>query len=96
MCYSEEHLIPDYPWKDMTNLKFCTKCGIREHFLEEWPIMLEALNNKKNVIILYSVSKKFALNTKNLQIITRKGKKMVGITPNSLEFKEIKMTTLIP
>lgn len=61
------------PFKDKTYLTFYTKCGVGDHSLEYFPIMLEKLMNKRNINHLSKVHKNDMVNTKNLQIITRKG-----------------------
>ena len=33
--------------KDRTDLKFYTNCGVGDHSLEDFPIMLEKINKKK-------------------------------------------------
>ena len=49
--------ITDYPYKDRTDLKFCTHCGVGDHSLEDCPTMLEKINTKKNVNVLSCVQK---------------------------------------
>ena len=49
VCYREEHLSPNCPWKDKTNLKLCTKCGVKEYSLEDFLVMLEKIVIKKNI-----------------------------------------------
>ena len=44
-----------------------------EHSLEDCPIMLDALNKRRNVKVLSCVPKKDATITKNLQVIIRQG-----------------------
>ena len=61
------------PFKVRIELKFCTKCGFSDHSLEDFPIMLEKIMNKRNVDHLSRVHKKYVLYTKNLHIITRQG-----------------------
>ena len=78
MCYSEDHLIPNYPWRDRTKLKFCTKSGVGDHSLEYCPIMIDALNKIRNFNVLPCVPKNDAAITKNMQIITRQGMKIGG------------------
>ena len=41
VCYNVDHLCSGCPFKDQTDLKFCTKCGVGDHSLENFPIMLE-------------------------------------------------------
>ena len=59
--------------KDQIDLNFCTKCGVGHHSLEDFPIMLEKIMNKRNINHLSRVHKNDVINIKNLQIITRKG-----------------------
>ena len=63
----------EYPWKDRKNLNFCTKCGVGEHNLEDFPIMLDNINNEKNVNLLSGLPKHEALHSKNLHIFTIQG-----------------------
>ena len=60
---------------DQTKLKFCTSCGVGDHSLEDFPTMLEEINNKKNVNVLSSVKKCDVVRTKKLRIVTRQGTK---------------------
>ena len=55
-CFSTNHLCPDYPWKYRTDLKFCSKCGVREHSLEVCSIILEKIMSKNNVNLLFNVT----------------------------------------
>ena len=64
------------PYKDQTNLNFCTKCGVGDHSLEDCPIMLEKIMAKRNVIPLSRVHKNYLVNTRNLHIVTRQGTKI--------------------
>ena len=52
------------------------------HSLEDFPIILEKIINKKNVNILFGVPKHEAPNTKNMHIITKQGMKIGGDNPN--------------
>ena len=74
-CYKEEHGYADYPYKNRTDLKFCTHCGVGDHSLEDCPIMLEKINKKKNFNVLSCVQKHDTINTNNLHIVTRQGTK---------------------
>ena len=69
-CYKEGHQHVDCPYKDRTDLKFCTNCGVGDHSLEDCPIMLEKINKKKNVNVLSCVKKHDIINTNNLHIVT--------------------------
>ena len=75
-CYKEGHRYADCPYKDITDLKFCTHCGVGDHSLEDFPIMLEKINKKKNVNVLSCVQKHDIINTKNLHIVTQQGTKI--------------------
>ena len=57
ICYKEGNLCADCPYKERTDLKFCTHCGVGDHSLEDCPTMLEKINNKKNVNVLSCVQK---------------------------------------
>lgn len=35
ICYKPNHLCTECPYKDQTDLKFCTKCGVGDHSLED-------------------------------------------------------------
>jgi hypothetical protein len=48
-------------------------CGIKDHSLEDCPIMLEKVMNKQNVNLLHSVPKHEVLNSNNLHVVTRSG-----------------------
>ena len=74
-CYKEGHRYVDYPYKDRTDLKFCTHCGVGDHSLEDFPTMLEKINTKKNVNVLSCVQKNDVINTKKIHIVTRQGTK---------------------
>ena len=76
MYYKNYHLIPDCPFKDQINLKFFTKCRVGNRSLEDCPIILEKIMNKKNVNHLSRVPMHEVLNTKKLQDITRQGTKI--------------------
>ena len=71
-----DHLGPNCSYKDQIDLRFCIKCGVGNHSLEDFPIILENIMSKNNVNHLSRVPKNEVLNTKNLQIITRQGTKI--------------------
>lgn len=48
-CYKTDHLSPKCSFKDQIDLKFCTKSGLGDHSLEDFPIMLEKVMSKRNV-----------------------------------------------
>ena len=54
-------------------MKYCTTCGVGDHSLEDCPIMLEKIMDKKSVNSLSCVPKSDVHSVKNLQIITRCG-----------------------
>ena len=70
-CFKSDDIIPKCPFKDEIDLKFCTKCGVGDHSLEDFPIMLEKIMSKKIVNHLLRVHKNYILNSKILQIITK-------------------------
>ena len=47
VCYKTDHLCTACPFKDKSDLRFYTKCGVNDHSLEDFPIMLEKNNGKK-------------------------------------------------
>ena len=70
----DDHLFQDFPWKDKTDLKFCGNCGVGEHSLEDCPVMLEKIMNKKNIKSLSSVDDDDDVKcAKKLNVITRNG-----------------------
>ena len=71
VCYIEEHLSPDYPWKDKTNLKLCIKCDVDEHPLEYCLVMFKNIINKRNLNLLFGVPKNDVIKYKKLQIVMR-------------------------
>jgi hypothetical protein len=46
---------------------------VGDHSLEDCPIVLEKVMNKRNVNILYTMPKQEVLNSKNIHVITRSG-----------------------
>ena len=87
-CYKEGHRYTDYPYKDRTDLKFYTHCGVGDHSLEDFPTMLEKINTKKNVNVLSCVQKNDVITTKNLHIVTRQGTKTGADNPRISKIKE--------
>ena len=75
-CFRNNHLNPNCPYKDQIDLNVCTKCRVGDHSLEDFPIILETIMNKKNVNHLSRVPKNEVLNTKKLQLITRQASKI--------------------
>ena len=71
ICYKDNNLSTECPFKDRFDLKFCTTFGVRDHSLQDFPIMLEKIMNQKLVNILSCVPKNENPNLKTLQIITR-------------------------
>ena len=67
------YMSPNCPWKETIDLKFCTKCGVGDHSLEDFPIILEKIINNKYVKLLSGVPKEEVLITKKMHIITRHG-----------------------
>ena len=76
VCYKTNHLCTKCPFKDKTNLKLCTKCGVGDHSLEDFLIMLEKIMEKRNVNYLSRVCMNDLVNSKNIWIITRKRTKI--------------------
>jgi hypothetical protein len=72
-CWKDDHISPDCPIKDKTDLKFCNICGVGDHSLEDCLIVLEKVMNKRNVNLLHTVPKQEILNSKNLHVVTRSG-----------------------
>ena len=87
-CYKEGHRHADCPYKDRTDLKFYTNCGIGDHSLEDFPIKLEKINKNKNVNVLSCVQKYDTINTKNLHIITQQGMKIGSDNSQISKIKE--------
>ena len=87
MCYKEGHRYTDCPYKDKTDLKFCTSCGVGDHSLEDFLAMLDNINKNKNVNVLSCVQKHDIINTKNLHIVTRQGTKIGNDTPRISKIK---------
>ena len=54
-------------------MKYYNTCGVGDHSLEDCPIMLEKIMNKKSVNNLSCVPKSDVHNVKTLQIITWHG-----------------------
>ena len=54
-CYKQGHRYVDYPYKDRTDLNFCTRCGMGDHSLEYCPTMLDKINKNKYVNVLSCV-----------------------------------------
>ena len=84
----EGHRYADCPYKNITDLKFCTSCGVGDHSLEDSPTMLDKINKKKNVNVLSCVQKHDVINTKNLHIVTRQGTKIGSDNPRISKIKE--------
>jgi hypothetical protein len=72
-CWKDDHISPDFPIKDIIDLKFCNICGVGDHSLEDYPIVLEKVMNKRNVNLLHIVPKHDILNSKNLHVVTHSG-----------------------
>ena len=70
VCHKDNHLSAKCPYKDILDLKYCNTCGVGDHSLEDCPIMLEKIINKKSVSSLLCVPKSDVHSVKNLQIIT--------------------------
>ena len=87
-CYKEGHRHADYPYKDRTDLKFCTHCGVGDHSLEDFPTVLEKINTKFFFNVLSSVQKNDVITTKNLHIVTRQGTKTRVDNPRISKIKE--------
>ena len=59
-----------------------------DHSLEDCPTILDKINKKKNVNVLYCVPKRDIICTKNLHIVTRKGTKIGGDSPIISKIKD--------
>ena len=93
-CLKDDHLFQDCPWKDKIDLKFCGNCGFGEHSLEDCPVMLEKIMNKKNIKLLSSVHKDDVKCAKNVNVITRNGTDTNNIEiskANNQEYPDISM-----
>ena len=55
ICLKDDHLFHDCPWKNKNDLKFCGNCGVGDHSLEDCPVILEKIRNKKKVQSSYCV-----------------------------------------
>ena len=40
-CFKNDHLSPEYPYKDQIDLNFCTKCEVNGQSLEDFPSCLK-------------------------------------------------------
>ena len=78
----------DYPYKDRTDLKFCTSCGVSDHSLEDYPTILDKINKKKNVNVLSCVQTSDIIGTRNLHIVTRQGMEIGGDNPRIRKIKD--------
>ena len=56
-CHKHGHLNVNCPYKDKIDLKYCNTCGVGDHSLEDCPIMLEKIMNKKTINTLSCVPK---------------------------------------
>ena len=54
-------------------MKFCGNCGVGDHSLEDCPVILEKIRNKKKVQSSYCVESDHNDNYANVNVITRKG-----------------------
>ena len=87
-CYKEGHRYADCPYKDRTDLKLCTSCGVGDHSLEDFPTMIDKINKKKNVNVLSCIQKHDIINTNNLHIVTQQGTKIGNDNPRISKIKE--------
>ena len=78
----------DCPYKDGTDLKFCTSCGVGDHSLEDCPTIHDKNNKKKNVNVLSRVQKSDIICTNNLHIVTRQGMKTRSDNPRISNIKD--------
>jgi hypothetical protein len=46
ICLKDDHMSPNCPVKDRTKLKFCNICGVGDHSLEDYPIILDKIRKK--------------------------------------------------
>ena len=77
----------DCPYKDRTDLKFYTSCGVGNLSLEDCPTILDIINKKTNVNVFYCVKKSDIICRKNLHIVTIQGTK---IGEDNLRIRRIK------
>lgn len=84
LCYKENYLTADCPYKDRLDLKYYNTYGVGDHSLEECPIMLENIINKKSVNSLSCVPRSNVHCAKNIQVITRCGTR-TGFDKNTTE-----------
>ena len=83
----DDNLFQDCPWKDKTDLKFYGNCGVGEHSLEDCPVMLEKIMNKKNIKSLSSVVDDDDVKcAKKLNVITRN-----GMDTNNVEISKLRV-----
>ena len=87
-CYKEGHRYADCPYKNITDLKLCTSCGVGDHSLEDCPTILEKINKRKNVNFLSCVKKNDIIRTKNLHIVTRQEMKIGSENPRISKIKD--------
>jgi len=68
--FKEDHISPNFPIKKRIDMKLCNICGVRDHSLEDFSIVLEKGMNKRNVNLLHTVPKQEILNSKNIHVVT--------------------------
>ena len=59
-----------------------------DHSLEYCPTIIEKINKNKNVNVLSCVQKCDVVHTKNLHIVTRQGRNIVGDNPRISKGKD--------
>ena len=59
-----------------------------DHSLEYYPTILDKINKRKNVNVLYCVQKSDIICTKNLHIVTKQGTKIGGDNPRMSKIKD--------
>ena len=74
-------------YKEHTDLKFCTSCGVDDHSLEDCPTILDKIEKKKNVNVLQFVKKCDITPTNNLHVVTRQGTKTSNDNPRISKIK---------
>ena len=62
ICYKSNHISTECPFKNQIDLKFCTNCGVGDHSLEAWIILLKKLISKRSINHLSRVNTNDVVN----------------------------------
>jgi hypothetical protein len=73
ICLKEDRMSLKFPIKDINKLKFFNICGVNDHSLEYYSIMIEKMGNKRTINLLQTVPRHEVLNSKNMNVIMRFG-----------------------